>query len=182
MHVAANVADTHVQRFCSTVAPNGVAVSLACRPLAGVPDNECVVVVPAHVARSGGSQVLGWAIWERPGVFIEAEFHSVWKSPEGELVDVVPHMRPFAEITFLTDPVLKYHGRQIDNIRHPLVKDNDVTRYLYLFRRRFELTNAGSLATQHGVISLSKRAEREYRDLMKELARLQVRLDKRYGP
>jgi hypothetical protein len=152
-----------------------------CRPSYGHPANECFPIVEEQIASRGGSRVTGWAIWEWPGVFIEAEFHAVWASQTGELLDLSP--RPFlaSSIVFLPDPSTQYEGRQIDNVRKPLVSDNDLIRFLFIFRRRFEILNEGDLAFQHGMVSLSPRAAKELHSLQKEGLRLERRLNTRYG-
>lgn len=170
----------HVREFCCGIVPEQVPATVVCQPPPNQPENECFSILPGHVSSFGGEQVIGWAIWERPGVFIEAEFHAVWLSPTGEYIDISSRERRFDVITFLPDPNRKYIGRQVDNLRQPLVKDHDVTRFLYLAKRRFEILNTGNLADQHGYISLPKKLEREYMKTMKELARLQNRLYSRY--
>ncbi|WP_157650159.1 hypothetical protein [Burkholderia ubonensis] len=133
------------------------------------------------MAIHGGEQLNGWAIWEVPGVFIEAEFHAIWRDAAGELHDLTPRPQwPGSSITFLPDPKRIYRGRQIDNIRKALVKDSDVTRFLFLNRRMFEIMNAGDLADQHGLISLPPRAAREFRQIQKEMENLWRRLSRRY--
>ena len=149
-------------------------------PLAGKPQLECFPTVAEHVAEHGGESVVGWAVWEVSGVFVEAEFHCVWKAPDGTLHDLTPRPIPLESILFLPDPTRQYRGRQVDNVRQPLVDDRDVYRYLYLVKRVFELTNAGPLAEQHGEISLPPKAAKEYWKVMGELAKLQARLDRRY--
>jgi len=181
VHVVANAVEPHVREFCTSIAMGAEAVRVPCRPLTDAPLNECFSILPEHVASHGGSQVIGWAVWERPGVFIEAEFHAVWCSPDGELMDIVPRARLFDEILFLPDAARPYTGRQVDNMRRALVSDNDVKRFLFLFHRQFEILNTGALATQHGLISLPKRAAKELEGLQKELGRLQNRINKRYG-
>lgn len=134
-----------------------------------------------HIAAHGGEPVLGWAIWEWPGVFIEAEFHTIWLAPDGNILDLTPRGLQSSYIVFLPDTSRKYDGRQVHNIRKPLVKDNDVNRYLHTFRRRFEILNAGELAYQHGTVSISIKAAREIRALEREGARLEQRLKQRYA-
>jgi hypothetical protein len=46
--------------------------------------------VREHVVRSGGCVVHGWIIRAVPALFYEAEYHAVWQSPGGALVDVTP--------------------------------------------------------------------------------------------
>lgn len=171
----------HVQDFCRDVVPNEKPIAVTCQPLSNMPLNECFPILADHVDKNGGEKIIGWAIWERPGVFIEAEFHAIWRSPDGENIDIVPRLYPFEKITFLPDPKRKYTGCQIDNVRKALVKDNDVVRFLFLAKRRVEIMNTGDLAGQHGYIVLPKKLEREYNMVMKELTRLESRLSRRYS-
>ena len=94
--------------------------------------------------------MLGWAIWEYPKVFIEAEFHSVWQAPDGVLHDLVPRQQPPVRILFVRDPRRRYVGRQVDNVRKPLTNDKNVKEFLALQGRMFALQNEGDLADYHG--------------------------------
>lgn len=178
--VPASSEDFYTSDLCERIVKNGVPISVPHVPLVGKPQLECFPIVAEQVAAHGGECVIGWAIWEVSGVFIEAEFHSVWKDPGGLLHDLTPRPTSFESILFLPDPSRKYLGRQVDNIRQPLVNDRDVYRYLYLVKRIFDLTNAGTLAEQHGAISLPPKAAKEYRKVIGELAKLHARLDRRY--
>jgi hypothetical protein len=53
---------------------------------------------------------------------IEGEFHSVWLSPEGDLIDVTPHDGE-TEIVFVRDKVRRYKGKDIRNTRRALRSD-----------------------------------------------------------
>jgi len=59
-----------------------------------------------QIRRAGGKRVNGWMIWDN-GKFVEGEFHSVWESPDGQLVDLTPRADREAEILFLPDAVMK---------------------------------------------------------------------------
>ena len=120
----------------------------------------------------GGTMITGWAIWEWPGLSVEAEFHAIWANSTGDLIDLTPNPLVPKQIVFLPDPRTRYEGRQIDNVRKPLVKDNDLIRFLFIFRRQFEIMNKGDLAFQHGPISLPPKAHKELLALQKEGARL----------
>ena len=104
----------------------------------------------------------------------------MWKSPEGDFVDIVPRSRPFTEIAFVPDASRRYENRQVDNIRKQLVIDNDVKRFLFLCKRRFAILNAGERAMQHAVI-LPKADMRELEANEKESMRLERRIHKRYA-
>src|SRR3989304_3847969 len=79
-------------------------VFIPSRPLFGKPPDECFAIIREHIALHGGKQYIGWSIWEWPKVFIEAEFHSIWKSPEGEVIDLTPKRYTFDRILFLPNP------------------------------------------------------------------------------
>jgi len=53
----------------------------------------------------GGSIQFGWVLWEDKRTdSVEAEFHSVWKNPKGELIDITPRQDNEKKILFITDP------------------------------------------------------------------------------
>lgn len=170
----------HSQQFCKELVSKETSIVVACKANYNQAENDCFHIVNQYVEANGGERIIGWAIWERPGVFIEAELHAVWRDQKGECIDIVPRPFPFETITFLPDPKRNYAGRQVDNVRKPLIKDNDLVRYLFLFKRRFEIMNTGDLAHQHGEIQLPKKLHREYMNLIKESQILQKRLDKKY--
>lgn len=172
----------HALAFCASVVPGAAPELVEHAPLLGEPMKECFSIVPKQVAAHGGEQLNGWCIWQAGGMFVEAEFHAVWKRPAGQLLDITP--RPFhaSEVLFLADAKREYVGRQVDNVRQSLVRDHDVTRYLFLLRRRFEMLNEGDLANQHGTIALRGKALKGYERLIKEVAQLERRLARRYAP
>ncbi len=51
----------------------------------------------------GGSREFGWLVWEHPGLLAEGEFHSVWRSPTGELVDLTPRADGERLVMFVVD-------------------------------------------------------------------------------
>lgn len=168
--------------FCQTVAPNSSPISVPLQPKPGSPLAECFCIVPEHIATHGGEQLNGWAIWHVDGLFIEAEFHAIWRSPAGELIDLTPRLVPMDSITFLPDPDREYRGRQVDNVRQPLTNDRDVIRYLYLAGRLFKILNQGDLADQYEIdpATLPSRTLKALRELKKEMVQLERRLERRY--
>jgi len=114
--------------------------------------NECPSNVRRHIQSDGGDAITGWQIWEWVGLMIEAEFHQVWRSADGELRDVTPKVLPFPRILFVPDPRLTYDGRQINNIRRALTSDNRVREFIALADRIFAITNSGALAEFHGLL------------------------------
>jgi hypothetical protein len=65
----------------------------------------CFVGVADKIKADAGSICHGWAIWETlPGLFLTAEFHAVWVSPSGELIDITPKPQRETRVVFAPDP------------------------------------------------------------------------------
>lgn len=60
----------------------------------------------------GGEAVYGWCLWLFPGVWVEAEFHTVWRSSDDELIDVTPKVGGEKAIMFVIDPTRPPSTRQ----------------------------------------------------------------------
>lgn len=169
----------HIVAFCESINPSTTAVVVPSSPPPSAAQLDCFITVADQVAQQGGQSIIGWAIWEVPGAFVEAEFHAVWQKPDGEYLDLTPRSTPFPQILFLPDPMRTYEGKQVDNVRKALVKDQLVIRFLFLQSQRFALLNRGALADQHGLVELTPRAAKEYHAIEKELELVGRRLSKR---
>lgn len=90
--------------------------------------DECHRNVFTQVESQGGEVVHGWCVWEHPCRLIEAIFHTVWRSPAGNLIDITPHRDGEQRILFIPDPTRKYEGRPIDSFRVPLANDRRILR------------------------------------------------------
>lgn len=87
--------------------------------IAGPKDEACGCFenVRKRVEAEGGESVLGWQLWEHP-YMIEAEFHAVWRKPDGSLLDITPKDdRDIQQILFIEDTTRTYDGTQTDNVR-----------------------------------------------------------------
>lgn len=158
--------------LCSELVPGGKPVYVPVRPNEGAPADECFHIVDATASRSGGKAVLGWSLWELPGAFIEAELHAVWRSPDGEFIDVTPKKHPICRVLFLANMDLVYSGRQVNNVRVALSRDPSVTQYLATFDDEFELLNRGARAKQHGEIELGESEGKEFASILSRRASL----------
>lgn len=119
--VVPDPATSHVRGFCADLNPSEEPQLLAVRPIAGSQQQDCFNNVDRMVKRDGGSCCYGWNIAEIPNVMIEAEFHAVWRSPSGDLIDVSPQLHGSDQILFLPDPNHGYDGEIVPGRRHPLV-------------------------------------------------------------
>src|ERR1700722_2574688 len=80
--------DAGVRAFCLKL--GGLeAVHVPVCPAPGAETGFCFANVEAQIARFGGRQAFGWAIWKSRVVLL-AEFHSIWIPPSGEAVDPTP--------------------------------------------------------------------------------------------
>lgn len=137
-------------------------------PLPGAQVDDCFPTVDEHVRTNGGSRVLGWSIWELPGIYVEAEFHAVWKGNSGELLDITPKKEATRRILFLQDDSTPYEGYQVNNIRVPIKKDPAVVAFLEACEKEFNLLNEGERKGMHGEIRLGGTDASRYSEIMQE--------------
>ena len=156
--------------LCAILVADTQPIYVSVRPESGTPINECFPLVDVAVSRFGGAKLLGWSLWEFPGVFVEAEFHAVWESPNGELIDIAPKNRPVERILFLPNKELTYNGRQVNNVRRPLSAAKCIVEYLATFDAEFELLNRGARGEQLGEIELTGSEADEYASLQQRRA------------
>ncbi len=92
-----------ITALCNEISPDHRPQYVSVLPEDDAQVGACFKNVVDKVARDGGKIVHGWAIWEWPKVFVEAEHHAVW-SDGLNLIDVTPHASGETEILFLPDP------------------------------------------------------------------------------
>jgi hypothetical protein len=151
---AADSTQLHVRAFCASIT-HGKAVSVLQMPEAGAKPLQCFDNVRAKVEVGGGRAVMGWALWEIPGLFIEAEHHAVWESPDGTLIDPSPQREGVIGMTFLPDASATEEGQRRDNIRKPLTDNRLVHDFLRAAQARYKLMYTGSRAAQYGQVQLT---------------------------
>jgi len=138
--------------LCQELVPGGKPEYVEVRPTQGAPIDNCFPVVHERVLAEGGAAVYGWSIWELPTLFVEAEFHAVWRAPKNGLIDFTPKKRPILRILFLVDPSRHYEGHQVNNIRRALRNHPAIAGFLKAADEEFEFMNRGQRAYQLGEI------------------------------
>lgn len=141
----------------------GTAIWVPVRPRHDSVLNDCYNDVERQIAEFGGEIIYGWQVWEWPRMMIEGEFHAVWKSPAGEMIDIT--IKPDGEerILFIPDPTRIYRGRQFDNIRLALWDYHLVHEYIAVLQQKFtildenRISEVQSLATDEYVRIESRR-------------------------
>jgi len=128
-----------------------------CRPNQNSPQNECFPLVDERVAADGGERILGWQIWQGQ-LLVEAEFHAVWKTPEGELIDITPKPIPLERILFVADYKAKYEGRQVNNIRINITGNPIVDEFIAVHDAVFRIENKGKRSLQYELLLSGREA------------------------
>lgn len=132
---AADPQAKHVRDFCHDVAPGISPVLVVVSPRLGCQILECFHNVKNEINRVGGRIMFGWAIWEWPGIMIEAEHHSVLADNDScTLIDVTPCQIDSPQRCFLQDNSATFDfnsaGIRLVNIRRPLIDDPDVMEFI----------------------------------------------------
>lgn len=169
-----------VIEFCAAHFPCARVRMVIADPPSSAIQGECFANVQQMVARKGGGSVLGWHLWELPGLLLEAEFHAVWRKPSGTLVDVTPQRPEFKEDRILFVPMPKLHLQRDppDNIRQPLSDDPDLLRMCTLKAQIVQLMRRGNTVPGHqGAISLPRDL---YEPMMLEQQEVVARLQAKY--
>jgi hypothetical protein len=76
-------------------------------PVMPLPDGEvgcCHRNVAKMIAVNGGVPVNGWCVWEYAALYLTAEFHAVWRTPEGQLFCLTPKPDGEQHILFVPTP------------------------------------------------------------------------------
>ncbi|MET0963023.1 MAG: SEC-C domain-containing protein [Noviherbaspirillum sp.] len=98
--------------------------------------------VALKVEQEGGILQPGWAVWQFADALIEAEFIAVWRSPEGELVDVAARPGGEQTILFVEDARRGAGGADVDSERRALRRDPLIEDFITLGRKQFLLLHA----------------------------------------
>lgn len=149
-----SVIDSDVERIVQRIGTGTRPIYLDVVPEPYAKVVECFPAVEEKIRRDGGAQQIGWQIW-KTDILVEGEFHAVWLSPDGQLLDITPKQLPIDRILFLPDPNAKYRGCQVDNIRLNITDNRLVVEFISVSEAIFRLENKGERSMQHE-ISLSK--------------------------
>jgi len=163
--------DRHVGELLLKLGSSGAPQYVLVAPESYGSVDECLDAVSEKIRRDGGNIVFGWCIWKTP-MITEAEFHAVWKSPSGDLIDVTPKEPPEQRILFVThDRNLWLDVANVDNVRinntgSPLVDD-----FILVNEAIFAIANKGD-RSQH----LKKFLSRKEASLLENLRMAKVSL------
>lgn len=166
---------SQIRELGRIISPNADIIYVNSEPVPSAQVSDCFPAVERQVVQEGGEVVYGWQIWEWPTLFIEAEFHAVWKTIAGDLLDITPKPFPCSQILFIRDAVRIYESRQVKNVYLTISSHPAVKAFLDLRDAEFEILNLGDRAYQHTVI-LSEFEEIRMADIRRERLQLQLEL------
>jgi hypothetical protein len=147
----------YITRLIAKVGPGQLPVYLTVEPDEDAKVNECFPNVQAKIARSGGTMLCGWQLWEWPSVLVEAEFHAIWVSPDGVLNEITPKQDGERTILFVPIPSLTYKGMAKDNVRIPIRDDLLVHHFIRVSEEIFKVMNQGERAGKYGYVHIPAR-------------------------
>lgn len=96
-----------VVRFCKNISNEAPILLPYTDQQAGYMAGNCHINVFHMIKQYGGSIVFGWIVWAGGPPKLEGEFHAVYQSPDGQLIDVTPRVDRESHIVFLSDPSRK---------------------------------------------------------------------------
>ena len=168
--------DPALQALIDLIVPGGQTLLVPVVPVDNAPVNECFSIVKGRVAANGGELVIGWSLWVSPRLFVEAEFHGVWRDNSGALIDLAPKAKSVAQVLFLPDPSKIFDEVQVPNIRRPIRQIPELIAYFETFDAEYELMNRGERSRVFGEMHLQGSEADEYHSIMSTRAMLHMEM------
>ena len=147
-------------------------IYVQCTPEYGAELNECFPLVQEKVKKHCGGIIFGWQIW-KTRLLVEAEFHAIWESQSGELLDIAPKPITPNKILFVPDRKRIYEGKQVDNVRINILGNRLVDDFIEVCEASFRLQNKGDRALKHE-LTLEGEDARAYNIFERAKSMLQV--------
>jgi len=174
-----------VLKFCRGISDEADPILLTIDPEEDCAPLDCFNNARRKATRSGGKIVLGWAIWEWPGIYIEAEHHAVYEPAPGEpWRDLTPAQIPgISTRLFLADSSADYdfenEGIRRDNHRLALRNDPLIRQFFQSAQRYNEIMNS---IPGVGEVKVSPALAQQVYSAEIENAQLSLQLAMKYTP
>ena len=156
-----------IEKFCKKINYKAKPVYINVKPAENAIIHNCFINVSNFIKENGGTCIYGWAIWLHPHCLLEAEFHSIYKDKNGNLVDITPYKDNIHQILFLEDNSLKYEGYSINNIRKNLSNSKLIDECIEAWNEIYNINNAGENKYKHGKILLDEYQSERFKYLDK---------------
>jgi hypothetical protein len=119
----------YVKQLIEKIGAGTTPVWVDIRPTRAARISECFINVPNHIQKHMGGMQYGWTIWQVANLFVEAEFHAVWVSPQGQYLDITPKPERDTRILFLPDDSRKWEDKLVPNIRVPMIDGPEIQEF-----------------------------------------------------
>lgn len=156
-----------IRELCNEISPGTNPVFILYKPEQFAQMYDCFPSVENKIKKDGGSCQYGWQIWKTGVLLIEAEFHAVWKSESGELIDITPKELNSQKILFLADNSRKYEGKQVKNIMKNISGNALIDDHIRIWEAIYYMENKDDRAYKHGLV-----LSRSELELKKELLQI----------
>jgi hypothetical protein len=118
--------------------------------------DSCFFNVQDKVSIDKGELIYGWKLHQTEFI-AEAERHAVWRSPEGELIDITPDSIKAESILFIEDNTnWEYNGQFTDNIRVNLTGNSLIDDFILLSETITKLWQTGRRKSRDEVEIINK--------------------------
>ena len=149
----------HVVQLLSKLELSSEPMTLKVTPSVNDEPGMCIENVHRKVREEGGEAVYGWQLWEHP-YMIEAEFHSVWRNSNGDLIDITPKDdREIEKILFVLDKNQIYDGVQVENARINTTDSILVDDIIEIERAKYRFMNKDGRDKIIGVLPLDEESQ-----------------------
>lgn len=105
--------------------------------------NECQNNVALKISKDGGNALAVWCIYQSP-ILLEAIYHHLWVSPDGEILDITPRSDKEKYSLVVIDPEQFYDGTLINTKKQILFdvpqvrKLIEVQERIFYFRKKYQ--------------------------------------------
>lgn len=130
-----------VQSFARQLSPEKQPSWVPINTAAWAEPKECFAAVGKKIEQDGGEMVHGWGIVEWPNIRLVAEFHAVWRSEEGELLDVAVRPPKHETTLFVPAQEVEYTGKLVPNKFYKLWKSDVLDEWRDLHKEQVEIRN-----------------------------------------
>lgn len=164
MNLTPRIVTEDIKNFCLGIQHGADPIYINITPEPDCQPGNCFFSVKTKVERFGGRIQFGWAIWEWPQVYVEAEHHGVYEPESGPpWIDITPSGDPqIRRRLFLPDDgsVYNFDNRmRKDNIRHALADDPMIRD---LFRAGEHMTEINNRIPELGDVTLTGENARDF--------------------
>ncbi|MCF8461411.1 MAG: hypothetical protein K9G46_11865 [Flavobacteriales bacterium] len=126
---------------------------------------ECFLNVLRKIEQAKGEAIYGWQFCEYT-YMIEAEFHAIWKSPEGNLIDITPSADPTTTKTlFGIDQNKKYDGSRTDNFRLNTTDNSLVDDSIEIEQAKFKFIDIAKNVDGNGNVMMTFNEKQTWHEL-----------------